>query len=207
MNNYYVLREESQNYINFSPVKSTFFDIQHSHFMFNVSLWLVKKASIFSYWERETKLIPTIALECEEIGKKFAKISKIKPFINKYDRKGINHPSGKYDWKNRKTIQQLILMCYMFKKWPYTLPTFQNTTQIMKTKTILSFNDSKRRRVTSLAVKTWSALLRGLISNHNGDFYCLHGLCSSRTKQKQKQKKTTNKQNKQTWITKNIMFN
>ena len=77
---------------------------------------MVKKASIFSYWERETKLIPTIALDREEIGKKFAKISNIKPFINKYYRKEINHPSGKYDWKNRKKIQQLILMCYMFKK-------------------------------------------------------------------------------------------
>ena len=83
--------------------------------MFNVYLWLVKKASIFSYWKRETKLIPTIALDHKEIGKKFAKTSKIWPFINKYDRKGINHPSGKYDWKNRKTIQQLILMCYMLK--------------------------------------------------------------------------------------------
>ena len=50
-----------------------------------------------------------------------------------------------------------------------------------------SLIDSKRRRVTSLAVKTWSALLSGLISKHNGDFYCL---------KKNKKKQQTNKTNK-----------
>ena len=31
------------------------------------------------------------------------------------------------------------------------------------------------------AVKKWSALLRGITSKHNGDFYCLNCFCSFRT--------------------------
>ena len=37
-----------------------------------------------------------------------------------------------------------------------------------------------------LAVKGISALLRGITSNHNGDFYCLNCLHSYRTKEKLK---------------------
>ena len=37
-----------------------------------------------------------------------------------------------------------------------------------------------------LAVKSISALLRGITSNHNGDFYCLNCLHSYRTKEKLK---------------------
>ena len=37
-----------------------------------------------------------------------------------------------------------------------------------------------------LAVKSLSRLLRGITSNHNGDFYCLSCLHSYRTKQKLK---------------------
>ena len=36
----------------------------------------------------------------------------------------------------------------------------------------------------SFAVKSISALLRGITSNNNGDFYCLNDLHSCRTKEK-----------------------
>ena len=70
-----------------------------------------------------------------KIGKYPQRISKIKPFINKYDWNGINYPSRKDDWekkleKNNPTIA--LLTCYRLEKWIYILPTFQNTTQIMK---------------------------------------------------------------------------
>ena len=42
----------------------------------------------------------TIALNLEEIKRDPQRISKLKPFMNKYNWEGINHPSEKDDWKN-----------------------------------------------------------------------------------------------------------
>ena len=43
----------------------------------------------------------TVTLNHEEIGKHPERITKIKPFINKYKWKGINFPSEKDHWKKR----------------------------------------------------------------------------------------------------------
>ena len=40
----------------------------------------------------------TVALNYEEIKSNPEKVSKIKPFINKYNWKGINYPSKIDDW-------------------------------------------------------------------------------------------------------------
>ena len=40
-----------------------------------------------------------------------------------------------------------------------------------------------------LAVKSLSALFRGITDNNNGDFYCLNCLCSYRTENKLKKHK------------------
>ena len=42
----------------------------------------------------------TVALHHQEISDYPERISKIKPFINNYDWKDINYPSGIDDWKN-----------------------------------------------------------------------------------------------------------
>ena len=42
----------------------------------------------------------TVALNHKEIKKDPQRITKIKPFINKYNWEGINFASEKYDWKN-----------------------------------------------------------------------------------------------------------
>ena len=41
----------------------------------------------------------TVALNYQEIGKNPAKITKIKPFINKFNSQEINFPSENDDWK------------------------------------------------------------------------------------------------------------
>ena len=48
----------------------------------------------------------------------------------------------------------------------------------------LMITDGKKRHY--LAVKSLSALLRGIASNHNGDFYCLNCFHSYRTENKLK---------------------
>ena len=81
----------------------------------------------------------TVALNYGKTEKKFAKnIEKNKFFINKHNWKGKNYPLDKDDWKTfEENVQQLLLLCYMLKKWIYILSTFQNTTQIMKNKSSL----------------------------------------------------------------------
>ena len=77
----------------------------------------------------------TVALNYEEIIKKSESISHINPFINKYNWKGINYPSGKDDWKmfekNNPTITLNVLYA---KKEKGVLPKFQNMTQSVKNK-------------------------------------------------------------------------
>ena len=49
--------------------------------------------------EKCFKFTATVALNHEEIKKYPQRITKIKPFIDKYNWKGINYPSEKNDWK------------------------------------------------------------------------------------------------------------
>ena len=65
----------------------------------------------------------TVGLNYEEIGKHAERITKIKPFINKYNWEGIHSPSEKDDWKkfekNNVTIalnkEKIYLACLCFK--------------------------------------------------------------------------------------------
>ena len=97
-----------------------------------------KKATINPINKNDNKCFQyavTVALNYEEIGKHSERITKIKPFINKYNWKGINFPSEKDDWKNLRKIGQLLLiLCTLKKKKYILLLMFQNITQIVKNK-------------------------------------------------------------------------
>ena len=68
-------------------------------------------------------------LNHEEIKKDWERITKIKPFINKYNWKGINFPSEKDDWKKIKKNNVTIALNVLYaKKKKYILPMFQNIT-------------------------------------------------------------------------------
>ena len=74
----------------------------------------------------------TVALNQEEMGKSPERITKIKPFINKYKKEGINFPSEKDDWKEFE--KNNVKIALMLKKKKYILLMFQNITQTMKNK-------------------------------------------------------------------------
>ena len=119
----------------------------------------------------------TAELNYQNIDSHLERISKLKPFINNYNWKDIEYPSHSKDWRkcecNNKTIALNILYV------PY------NTKQI-KQAYISKHNDERDTRVNLLmitdgtsnwhylATKSISGLLRGITSNHNGDFYCLN---------------------------------
>ena len=117
------------------------------------------------------------ALNYQNISHHPERISKLKPFINNYNWKDIEFPSHSKDWRkfecNNKTIALNILYV------PY------NTKQIRQAY-ISKHNNERDTQVNllmitdgtsnwhCLAVKSISGLLRGITSNHNGDFYCLN---------------------------------
>ena len=73
-------------------------------------------------------------------------------------------------------------MFCMLKKKKYILLIFQIIIQIVKRVILLIF--PKREKWLFLAVKNLPALLRGITSKNDGDFYCLNCLHSFRTKNK-----------------------
>ena len=66
-------------------------------------------------------------------GKSSERITKVKPFTNKYKWAGIKFPSEKDDRKKLgKIMSRLHLMFCMLKKKNYILLLFQNINQIVK---------------------------------------------------------------------------
>ena len=128
-------------------------------------------------------------LDYQMIKKDPQEISKIKPYISQYNWKDIKFPSHKKDWKkfeqNNKTIALNILFV------PY------NTEEINiaykskchykhKNQVTLLMITEDGEKWHYLAVKSLSALLRGITSSNNGDFYCLNWFHSYRTHNKLK---------------------
>ena len=125
----------------------------------------------------------------QEIGRNLQRISKLEPFINNYNWKDIEFPSCSKNYtkfeQNNKTIALNI----------FYVP--HNTKQIRQAY-ISKYNEERDNQVNLLmitdgttnwhylAIKNISGLLRGITSNHNGDFYCLNCLHSYRTKNKLK---------------------
>ena len=104
------------------------------------------------------------------------RISEIKPFIDQYNWKEIDFPSHSKDWKkfkqNNKTIAlNALLVPHNTEKIRLASKskhTFKRQNEVI----LLMITDGKRWHY--LVVKSVSALLRGITSNHNGDFYCLN---------------------------------
>ena len=116
-------------------------------------------------------------LNHKQIKSHSERISNLKPFINQYDWKKIDFPSNPpEDWKrfelNNKTIALNILfvvcntenvrLAYNSKY------NFKRENQLI----LLMITDGQKWHY--LTVKSLSELLRGITSDHNGNFYCLN---------------------------------
>ena len=118
----------------------------------------------------------TVALNYEKIKKDLQRISKIKPFIDQYNRKDIDFPSHSKDWKKIESNNKLIALNIL-----YVLHNTEKIRHACKSKynlkrenqvILLMITDGEKWHC--LAVKPLSALFRGITSNNNGDFYCLN---------------------------------
>ena len=149
----------------------------------------IKKKTINTINEKDNKCFQyavTVALNYEEIKKEPQRITKIKPFINKYHWEGINYSSEKDDWKkfekNNVTIALNVLYAKKEKIYPACVSKHNSNRE--KQVILLIISNGEKGRWNYLAVKILSALLRGITSKHYSNFYCLNCFHSFRTKNK-----------------------
>ena len=157
--------------------------------------WLKnKKATINPKNKKDNKCFQyaiATALNYQQINNHPEEIYNIKSFISKYNWKDINFPSSKEDWnyfeKNNKSIAFNVLFVPHITKQirPAYISKhiFDRENQVI----LLMVADSKKWHY--LAVKKLSALLRGITSKHDGDFYCLNCFYIFRTKNSLKKHK------------------
>ena len=128
-------------------------------------------------------------LDYQRMKKDPQKISKLKPYINQYNWKDINFPSQKEGWgkfeQNNKEIALNILFVPHNKEeiWPAYISKYNHK---CKNQVILLMITNDGKRWHYLAVRSLPALLRGITSNHHGDFYCLNCFHSYTTHNKLK---------------------
>ena len=117
------------------------------------------------------------SLDYQRIKKDRQKISKLKPYINQYNRKDTKLPSDEGDWKkfeqNNKKIALNVLLVPHNKKEIELAYTSKYNYKRKKQVILLMITDDDNRW-HYLAVKSLPALFRGITSTNNGDFYCLN---------------------------------
>ena len=127
--------------------------------------WLsAKKATINRQNKKDDKCFQyalTVALNYEEITDNHQRISKIKPFINHYNWNNIDFPPTGEDWKKFESNNKSVALNVLY------VP--HNTEKICHAYMI---TDGEKWHY--IAVKSMSALFRGITGNNHGDFHCLN---------------------------------
>ena len=127
----------------------------------------------------------TVALIHEQIKSHPERILNFKPFTDQYNWKEIDFPAGSNSWKKFESNNESIAhynaneIRHVYKS-KYTL---KRENQII----LLMISDGEKW--CYLAVKSLSALLRGISGNNNGYFYCLNCFRSYTTENKLKKHK------------------
>ena len=150
--------------------------------------WLKDKKSTLNQKNNDNKCFQyavTLALNIDQINDHPERISKIKHFIEKYNWKDINFPSTSKDWKkfelNNEVALNILYVPHGTKKIEIAYKSKHNLTREKQVILLMISNGENRHY---LIVKNLSRLLRGITSNHDGDFYYLNCFHSYRTKNK-----------------------
>ena len=150
--------------------------------------WLKDKKSIINPKNNDNECFQyavTLALNLDKIKNDPQRVSKIKPFIEKYNWEDIDFPSTSKDWKkfesNNEVVLNILYVAYSTKKINIAYKSKNNLTQEGQI-ILLMISDCQKWHY--LVVKNLSGLLRGIIFNHKEDFYCLNCFHSYSTKNK-----------------------
>ena len=174
--------------INDDDEKYYYFSIKSKLELYSPEWLRSKKESITSEDNRFQNALND-SLDYQIIKTHPERISKLKPYINQYNWKDIKFPSDKEDWKkfeqNNKEIALNVLFVPHNKKEIELAYTSKYNYKRKKQVILLMITDDDKRW-HYLAVKSLSALLRGISSSNNGHFYCLNCFHSYRTNKKLK---------------------
>ena len=128
----------------------------------------------------------TVALNHEKIRTNPQGISRINPFIDTFNWKDIKFPSQSNDWKkferNNKTTA--LNISYVPDNTKQIRPAYISKYNHKRSNRVVLLMITDNEKWHYLAVKNVSGLLRGITSNHNGDFSCLNCFHSYTTKKK-----------------------
>ena len=143
--------------------------------------WLKDKKSTINLKNNDDKCFQyavTLALNLDKIKKDPQRVSKIKPYIEKYNWKGIDFPSPSKDWKkfqcNNEVALNILYVPYNTKKINIAYKSKNNLTQ-ERLIILLMISDGQK------GIYLVSGLLRGITSTHKEDFYCLNCFYPYRT--------------------------
>ena len=151
--------------------------------------WIKDKRSIINPKNNDYKCFQyaiTVALNHDAIDRNLQRISKIKPFIEKYNWKNIYFPSTSKDWKkfeqnNESIALNILYVPYGTKKISLAYKSKHN---LYREELVILLMISSGEKWHYTAVTRLSGLLKGVTSNHNDDFYCLNCFHAFRTKNK-----------------------
>ena len=150
--------------------------------------WLKNEKSTINSKNNDDKCFQyakTLALNLDKVKKDPQRVSKIKPFIEKYNWEDIDFPSTSKDWKkfecNNEVALNILYVLYNSKQINIAYKSKNNLTQ---EKQIILLMTSDGQKWHYLVVKNLSRLLRGITSNHKEDFYCLNCFHFYRTENK-----------------------
>ena len=168
--------------------------------------WILNKKATMNPKNKDNNCLQysiTAALNHRNIENHPETVSNIKPFIDKYNWKEINFPSGIKDYKkfeqNNKTVSLNVLSVpsnntkttNLIYKSKYNHKRKDQVVLLMINNNEESNEIDKWHYIALKSVRTdngfnrpirsLSRLLRGITSNNNGDFYCLGCLHSFRT--------------------------
>ena len=151
--------------------------------------WLKDKKCTINQKNNDKKCFQyatTLALNFNKIHKHPQRISKIKPFIDNYNWNDINFPTAKKDWNrfelnNKDVALNILYVPFNTKKIEIAYKSKYN---LIRDNQIILLMISNGENWHYLAIKSLSRLLRGITSNHDGDYYCLNCFHSYRTENK-----------------------
>ena len=151
--------------------------------------WLKDKKCCINQKNNDNKCFQyasTLALNINSIDKHHQSITEIKPFIDNYNWNDINFPAIKKDWNefelnNKNVALNIPYVPFNTKKVEIAYKSKYN---LIRDKQIILLMISNGENWHYLVVKNLSRLLRGISSNHDGDYYCLNCFHSYRTENK-----------------------
>ena len=150
----------------------------------NSSGWLKGKKETIINGNHDFENALDDALNYQNIETHPERISKLKPYINKYNWEGIKFPAKREEWikfdQNNKTIALNVLYIPHNTK---TIGVAYRSKYNNKHKNhIILLMITNGRKSHYLAVTNLSTLLQGNSSNHEVDFYCLNCFISYASK-------------------------